>query len=228
MSKKLTAIGFALPALLMFTALSPLFAELSIKNGESFRYTETEKNGSAVHTSCTYTGDDATFAYTYRSPSNVWAVLTDKSGRPLTISHTLAGNELNFVYKGTSVKMTGLWNGTRVDEQKDFPGMVTGENALLLRAHDFDAQKSFSFFLVQPDKYPKLAAFKMTFTWVGSESVTVPAGNFSCRKIRFTLAGAGSVLYNAWYYITDDNRRIIVKSENMPVNGSCVLEKIEE
>ena len=217
-------------AALILTVLAavPAFSQFTVKDGESFVYRTALKEGAVVEAKCTYSTVPNGYSYKYSCPSEQWDVVTDKSAKPVKISHTLEGNEMNFTYSGNTVSLQGMWNGTAVDAAESFNGFVTGENALLLRAHDFDAEKSFSFYLLQPDRYPEIKAFKMMFKWEGSEEVTVPAGTFKCRKIKFTLSGAGSLMFSAYYYITDDDRRIIVKSENMPVGGKSELISIEE
>lgn len=208
--------------------VSPLYARFTIRNGESFHYRETAADKTAKETVCTYSVDGDKFSYEYRSPGNEWSVVTDSAARPISIRHRIEGNEFDFSFEGSSVHMRGMWNGAPVEQRVDFNTFVTGENALLLRCHDFDREKSFSFMLLQPDKYPELKAFKMSYTFVGTERVQVPAGSFNCRKIQFSLAGAGAVMFRAYYYITDDDRRIIVKSENMPLKGESVLLKIAD
>lgn len=206
----------------------PLQARPRISGGEIFYYTETMGDKRVRESNCFYSVNESGYEYFYQAPGEQWLVRTDTRARPLGITHRIEGNELVFDYSDTSVRMKGMWKGTSVADTQSYPSFVTGENALLLRTHDFDAEKSFSFLLMQPDGYPKQKVLRMKFTWVGNETVTVPAGTFDCRKICFSMDGAASLLFRAHYYISNDERQIIVKSDNMPLKGSTQLVKIEQ
>jgi len=67
----------------------------------------------------------------------------------------------------------------------------------------------------------------MYFKVIGTTKVSVKAGTFNCKKILFSLTGYKGFFYKAYYYVTDDADRYIVKIENIPVNGSSELIAIE-
>ncbi|MDA3900333.1 MAG: DUF3108 domain-containing protein [Spirochaetes bacterium] len=202
-----------------------IFGELLVNDGETFTYVTT-LNKTTEQNSCTYRNTNNGYTYIYTSANESWQVKTYRSGRPQTVKHNIRGNELSFVYNANSVSISGIWAGDAINNEKRYDRLVTSENALLLRTHDFTKNPEMVFEMQQPDYYPLLETMTMQYIYEGTETVTVPAGTFECKKIRFTLTGIKKMFFSAYYYITDDARQIIVKTENMPRNGKSELVKI--
>jgi len=85
----------------------------------------------------------------------------------------------------------------------------------------------YEFDFLQYDKLPELDADRMYFQVIGEETVTVQAGTFKCRKILFSLSDWRGSFWQAYYYISDDSHRYIVKTENIPHGGAMELIQIK-
>ncbi|MBN2434460.1 MAG: hypothetical protein JXK07_04250 [Spirochaetes bacterium] len=210
---------------LSFLVVTALNAEPKIKDGEVFTYINTV-NGVESRGVCTYHNHANGYSYKYVSDRETWTASTDKKGNPSSVTHETQGNRIYFDYNGKSVTMHGMWNGAAVNKSKQFEIRVTSENALLLRTNDFTRNPEITFEMQQPSDYPYLNTIKMKYSFEGIEEITVQAGTFKCKKIKFSPVGFKAFFFSAYYYITDDDRQIIVKSENMPVNGQSELVKI--
>ena len=173
-------------------------------------------------------GDESFFGYIHSDSRSEWRVYSDEKGFPTEISYSASDNALFFEFDGSgNVRMHGVWDEKTVDITKKFKNNVTLENAAVVRTLDFDSGDKYVFDLLQTDKLPRLIAYRMYFKVLGTETVTVKAGTFRCRKILFTLTDWRTLFYKAYYYITDDDKRCIVKIDNVPEGGSSELISIE-
>ncbi|MBN1648301.1 MAG: DUF3108 domain-containing protein [Spirochaetales bacterium] len=167
-------------------------------------------------------------AYTNADEVSAWEVHTDLHGVPSLIKYSEKGNSLVLIFDGTGkVRVKGNWKGKEIDLAKTFSPTVTLENAAVARSLDFTSNTKYVFDLLQTDKLPQLVPYRMYFRVVGEEIVTVPAGTFRCKKIQFSLKDWRTLFYKAYYYISDDEKRIIVKIDNVPKGGSSELTAIE-
>ena len=182
--------------------------------GKTVFFFENGKNSKAV-------------GYTHRDARSEWKVLAGADCSPFAINYDEQHGSVKLSFDGTgNVRLTGTWDGKPVDAQKRFGANVTLENAMIVRNLDFENSEKYFFDLLQTDKLPRLVAYTMYFEAVGEETVTVPAGTFRCKKICFSLKDWRSMFYKAYYYVTDDDRRIIVKIDNVPKGGSSELVRI--
>ncbi len=201
-----------------------------IENNESFIY-KIDNDGNSYTATCTYTIKEFSgikrYYYDYSDKYCAWEVTTDFNGLPQNIVFRKDKNRVTLKFNKTgAVKMTGLWDGKNLMETGKFSANVTLENALVLRTMDLRKGKKHVFDLLQTEKFPDLEAYEMCFEVIGIETVTVPAGTFQCKKVLFTVNDLRSAFFKAWYYVTDDNHRYIIKMENMPRGGSTVLTQI--
>lgn len=156
-----------------------------------------------------------------------WDVETDRNGKPKKIAFEAGENHVSFEFTPEgNVKMQGDWNGKVIQAAKQFKNEVTAENILYLRTRDFSRKKKYVFSLLQLRELPDLKAYPMYFQLVGKETVTVKAGTFKCLKVRFSLTGLKGFMYKAYFYISDDDNRTIVKINNVPKGGSMELVEI--
>lgn len=206
--------------------------ELQIVDGETLTFEITPEEGEPYLTTSTYyvkeENGEVLYSYTNVDKNASWDVTTDTQALPRKIVFAKKDNkvELNFDQQG-KVEMVGEWNGKKVHETATFRENVTLENMLIIRTFDLQSTEKYEFDLLRSGKIPDLKHYPMTLEVVGEEEVTVPAGTFQCKKVLFTLADWRSSFYKGYYYVTDDEHRYVVKMENLPQNGSTVLQKIE-
>lgn len=203
-----------------------------INNGEKFIFKITTSEGTTYTAETTYyvknIENKIIYAYAHRDEFVSWDVTTDKNAIPIKIKFTEKGNQMNYSFNGNGkVNMSGFWNGKMVNEKGTFSKNVTVENALVAITLDLNLNNKYVFDLIQTDKLPNLKPFKMYFKVEGEERVMVKAGTFKCKKVLFTLTDFRSIFYKAYYYITDDEHRYIVKIDNMPMGGATELTSIE-
>ena len=129
--------------------------------------------------------------------------------------------------KNGNIWVNGLWNMKKINKSGVFMNNVTIENALVVRNLNFTNNEKYIFDLIQIDKLPKLKAFRMYFKVIDNEMINVKAGVFKTKKVLFTLTDWRNVFYKAYYYISDDEHRYIVKIINIPVGGETELLSIE-
>ena len=134
--------------------------------------------------------------------------------------------QLDFDGKG-GVILTGYWNGKKIEQKNEFMKNVTLENALVVRTLELDNFDEYIFDLLQTSKFPSLESYKMYFKVLGEETVGVKAGTFNCKKILFSIKGWKGIFYKAYYFVSNDEHRYLVKIENMPRGGSTELVSIE-
>jgi len=133
-------------------------------------------------------------------------------------------NDISFnIDKNGQVCLKGVWNGVQCNTTKKFPNDVVIENSMLVRKIDFSSNEKVVFDLIKMDKMPDLKSHEMFFQVIGDETVKVPAGTFKCKKILFSLTGIKGMFFKAYYYISNDKNRYIVKIDNLPVGGCTEL-----
>lgn len=157
-----------------------------------------------------------------------WEVTTDIQGMPIKISFQAGKNTVEMEFDGDgTVHMKANWNEKILKDSEKFKSNVTSENSLLVRTLDFSHHGKYVFDLLQLKEMPYLEAYEMFFEVLGDETVTVKAGTFKCKRILFSLTGFKGFFYKAYYYVTNDECRYIVKIDNMPMEGSSELIRIE-
>jgi len=166
--------------------------------------------------------------YLYVDKNEKWDVTTTEIGIPVKVIHTLHGNLIEFYFSEDGrVKMIGKFNNESIQEERTFKPGITVENIMVLKNLDFNSTENYNFDLIQTLEYPKLIAYPMYFRIVGNQKVCVKAGEFNCKKILFSLSDMRGLFFRAYYYVTDDLERNIVKIENMPISGKTELISIE-
>lgn len=157
-----------------------------------------------------------------------WEVTTHTNGMPSIIAFQVDKNTIKWKFDGKgTVDMRAHWEGRAFKTSRTFKPNVTGENNLSLRTLDFSQREKYVFDLIQVREMPDLEVYEMFFWVLGEESVTVKAGTFTCKKILFSLSGLRGHFYKAYYYVTDDEHRYIVKIDNIPRGGTSELVHIE-
>jgi hypothetical protein len=174
------------------------------------------------------TGTGKIFSYEYKDKTSHWQVTTNTQGIPSRISYRSREGQVTFDFDGAgNVTASGTWNGKPVHDKIKLSANVTVENMLVLRSLPLKDGEVYEFDLLQTDELPSLKAYPMSFQLEGRETVTVPAGTFRCLKVRFTFGDWRRFFWKAFYYVTDDHRRMVVKIENIPNGGITELMKVE-
>ena len=229
--KLLLRFGFL--CLYFCLSVSFIYAEnLNVYNGEKFIYEVTNSEDEVFNTTTTYfvkqENGEKLYSYTNKDKYETWNVTTDVQGVPKNITYQAYGNTLTLDFEGTGdVTMQGYYGGEQIDKTGNFAANVSLENALILRTMDLDKGNKYVFDLLQTDKFPELKAYKMYFKVLGTETVQVEAGEFECKKVLFSLTGFRGLFYKAYYYVTDDENKYLVKMENMPKGGSSELISVQ-
>jgi|GEM_PF-1922439 len=208
------------------------FADQKINDGEKFIYKITGKDGksftgkSAYHVSCS--NGKIIYSYLYISDIEKFDVKTDENGKPIEIIYEAKGNIIKLIFNGLGkTNMKGYWHGNKLDKEGYFLKNVTLENALVIRTMDLNSKEKYVFDLLQIGEFPKLIAYRMYFQVIGEETITVKAGSFRCKKVIFSLCDWRGFFYKAYYYISDDQNKYIVKIDNVPMGGTSELIKVE-
>jgi hypothetical protein len=168
------------------------------------------------------------FYYTFINEYSSWYVWTDSNAMPFK---TIYENEdgkitLLFNHKGEAI-LQGIWKNRTIEKTKYFLPNVTLENALVVRTLDLESKEKHEFDQLQYDKLPQLDAYRMYFQVIGEETVTVRAGSFDCKKVLLSLSDWRGIFWQAYYYISNDSHRYIVKTLNVPDGGEMELIRIE-
>ena len=190
-----------------------------------FKYVHGMADGSAYQSTTEYfVSDSSSSGYSHLDPYSKWEVESASDGKPVMISYAEGKDCVVLHFDGSgNVVMTGTWKGEDVAEHGRFSPSVTLENMTVVRSLDFESGEKVEFDLLQVSEFPGLTPYEMYFQVVGRETVSVPAGTFDCRKVLFSLVGFRGMFYKAYYYVTDDDRRYVVKMENMPRGGHTEL-----
>lgn len=168
------------------------------------------------------------YSYIHYDKNVKFDVRTDGLALPDKIIYKNGDTEATFSFAGSgSVNMTFINGRESVTETEKFIPNVTVENALVARTLDLNNTEKHEFDLLQCDKLPDLVAYRMFFQVIGEETVTVKAGTFNCKKVLFSLTGWKGMFYKAYYYISNDEHRYLVKMDNMPKGGSTELIEIQ-
>lgn len=158
------------------------------------------------------------------SGNHRWEVLADYSGIPVKIGLYSCKNSIIMKFDGKgNVDYAIDWKNTKRIGQKIFRSNVSFENALIVRTLDFNRKDRYIFDLIQARELPEIVSYEMYFQVLDNKRISVEAGVFNCRKILFSLTGFKGMFYKAYYYVSDDPNRYIVKIENVPMNGSSEL-----
>lgn len=216
---------FLLLLIMVLLSSNVVLAGLEIKGEEKFIYQVTDGKiqyqEEVIYQNSTFEGKNAISYVNIAKKGNEklyeWNVVTDAQASPFKIDYYEGNSEVNMVFDGEGrVKMTGNWKDEQLNLTNNFKKNVTLENALILRNLNLDSNKKYVFDLLQREELPKLKAYEMYFKVVGNKTVTVSAGTFDCKKVLFSLTDWRGFFYKAYYYVTNDNHRYIVKIENSP------------
>lgn len=206
--------------------------KLKIKDGEILNLEITTKDNERFIAQTTYgvieKNGNLFFSYVNKDNRSLWEVETDAKAFPIKIKYSKKGNKMQLDFDGKGgVILTGYWNGKKIEQKNEFMKNVTLENALVVRTLELDNFDEYIFDLLQTSKFPSLESYKMYFKVLGEETVGVKAGTFNCKKILFSIKGWKGIFYKAYYFVSNDEHRYLVKIENMPRGGSTELISIE-
>jgi len=215
---------------LVFNGKQKFIYKVRVKDNVYTEITEYKKeslNGK-LYFSYISTGDYTSTDKYIESGTHRWEVCTDAKGMPAYVNLYSGNNGIWMKFDGNgNVDYNIKWNNKTAGGRKNFKANVSFENALIVRTLDFNRNDNYIFDLIQSRELPDIEAYEMYFKVIGTTKVSVKAGTFNCRKILFSLTGYKGFFYKAYYYVTDDADRYIVKIENIPVNGSSELIAIE-
>ena len=216
---------------LLFGIFSVFSQDLIIEDGEKFIFNVTTGKGETYTSENQFhvkkVNDYILYSYTNEDEYEKWVVETAENGVPTTIEFFTKGNETALTFHGNGdAEIHGFWSGKEINEKGSYSANVSLENALIVRTLDYSSKEKYAFDLLQTSKLPRLVAFPMYFKVLGKEEITVPAGTFSCVKVQFSLTDMRGLFYKAYYYISDDTHRYIVKIHNVPMGGETELVSI--
>lgn len=219
----------------LFSIISSIFSNennLQIINGETFIMKIIEKNGETYYGTNKYSiqsvDGKTTYYYSYVDKYDSWYVWTDSNGIPFKIIYENEYGKITLLFNHEGkVTMQGSWKNEVIEKIKYFLPNVTLENTLVIRSLNLESNEKYEFDLLQYDKLPELDAYRMYFQVVGEETVTVKAGTFHCKKVLFSLSDWRGIFWQAYYYVSNDSHRYIVKTLNVPDGGAMELIRIE-
>jgi hypothetical protein len=170
-------------------------------------------------------GRETVLAYRHVWPEKSWALATDGQGNPFCMVHTERDNAVRFSISGNgTVRLTGVWDGERLDETKTFPPPLSLETCLVLQHMQGRHGEVLEFELIRTEKLPSFTSRRMRFEVLGFDKIRVPAGEFDCMILHFTTANPVlRPFYSGRLYVTNDERRILVRSENVPKDAKLEL-----
>lgn len=165
-------------------------------------------------------------SYEYSDKFDKWFVIAERDGRPNSIRHFAINGMFDFSFsfdRNGKVSMNGTWDGKPYEVEQQFSHDVSVENSLFLKCMSLDPGVKYCFDLIQTTAYPGLSALPMYYKTIGKENVSVPAGDFTCKKILFSINDMRGVFFQAYYFVTDDAHQEIVKCVNVPQGGKYEL-----
>jgi hypothetical protein len=216
----------------LFLATAYTAPVLSIPEKEILIYKVIPKHGEAYSSKTIYTSESKDnilfYSYVHLDKKVTFDVRTHRNGIPERIIWNNADTNASFSFDGTGVVKLLLHDKEGLTEKSDkFMPNVSVENALIARTLDLDSKDKYEFDLIQCDKLPELTAYRMFFQVMEEETVKVEAGTFNCKKVLFSRSGWTGMFYKAYYYISNDEHRYLIKMENMPEGGASELIKIQ-
>lgn len=170
-------------------------------------------------------GRRTVLAYRHAWPEKAWALATDGQGNPLRMVYTEKDNAVRYTVSGNgTLRLTGIWNGQRLDETKRFPPPLSLETFLVLQHMQGRQGEVFEFEFLRTEKLPSFTSRRMRFEVDGFEKIRVPAGEFDCMVLHFTTANPVlRPFYSGKLYVTNDERRMLIRSENLPKDARLEL-----
>jgi hypothetical protein len=173
-------------------------------------------------------GGQTVLAYRHTWPEKSWAVAADARGYPHRMVHTDGNNGVRLlVSENGTVRMTGIWNGRKIEKCGNFTPPVSIESCLVAQNLSGNPGEAFEFQLIRSEKMPRLESRRMRFEVLDRRRVKVPAGRFDCLVLRLTTANPIlRAFYSGTLFLTDDERRILIKSENVPKDANLELVRI--
>ena len=150
-------------------------------------------------------------------------VTADEKGIPFETSYAVSANAVRTLFNQGEVNLVANWKGKSFTHRRQFSAEVSTEPFLMLRTMDLATANRRVFDFVSYRDFPGFSSYPMVFEVLNRETVTVPAGTFICKKAVFTANDWRSIFFKAYYDITDDDRRWIVKIEFRPFGGGMEL-----
>ncbi len=174
--------------------------------------------------------DKTVLAYRHEWPEKSWALATDGQGNPFRMVYTENGNALRLKVSGNgTVRLTGFWKGERIEETKTFPPPLSLETCLVLQHLEGRRGEVLEFELIRTEELPTFTSRRMRFEVQSFEKIKVPAGEFDCMVLHLTTANPVlRPFYSGKMYVTNDERRMLVKSENIPKDAKLELLRMTE
>jgi len=170
-------------------------------------------------------GRRTVLAYRHAWPKKAWSLATDGKGNPLRMVYTEKDNAVRFRVSGNgTLRLTGIWNGERLDKTRTFPPPLSLETCLVLQHLQGRHDEVLEFELIRTEKLPSFTSRRMRFEVDGFDTISVPAGEFDCMVLYFTTANPVlRPFYSGRLYVTNDERRMLVRSENVPKDANLEL-----
>ncbi|MBF0451822.1 MAG: hypothetical protein HQK75_14050 [Candidatus Magnetomorum sp.] len=159
--------------------------------------------------------------------NHCWDVLSTSDGYPRLIEYHVGPNTMQMTFtKDGHFEMEGFWDGKKCSNQKVFENNVYVEISSLIRTMNLKQNTPFIFELIRLPEFPMIKTHQLYVQILNDSIVNVPAGRFSCKKILFSASGYKGYFFKAYFYVSIDERQLIVKIENLPIGGKTELVKM--
>jgi len=153
-----------------------------------------------------------------------WDVLSTSDGQPRLIEYKVGRNYVRMTFsKEGHFELKGFWDGKKCFKQKSFENKVYVELSSLMRTIDLNQKEPLLFELIKLTRFPKIETHHLFIKVMEDVEVKVPAGLFSCKKIMLSVSGYKGYFFKAYFFVSNDDRQIVVKIENLPIGGVTTL-----
>jgi len=153
-----------------------------------------------------------------------WDVLSTSNGNPRLIEYHVGPNNMKMTFsKKGLLKIKGFWGGKKCTNQKIFDNKVYVEISSLIRTMDLKQSTPLKFELVRLPELPLIKTHDLYLQVIDNIKIKVPAGQFLCKKILLSASGYKGLFFKAYIYVSNDERQLPVKIENLPIGGETEL-----
>ena len=156
--------------------------------------------------------------------NHCWDVVCTFDGQPRLIDYHAGPNKMHMTFEKNGLfEMKGFWDGKQCYEKKNFDKRVYVEVTGLVRTMDLSSKAPVTFDFVRITKFPAVSSHDLFFQVLDDVIIDVPAGRFHCKKIMLSASGYKGFFFKAYFYVTTDERQLIVRVDNVPIGGMTQL-----
>jgi hypothetical protein len=153
-----------------------------------------------------------------------WDVVSTHDGQPLLINYHVGPNNMHMTFdKNGLFEMKGVWDGKKCHQKINFDNQVYVEITGLVRTMDLNRSTPIMFDLVRMTEFPMVKSHDLFFQILNEVVIDVPAGRFNCKKIMLSATGYKGYFFKAYFYVTNDQKQVIVRVDNIPIGGMTQL-----